>query len=843
MRRLLLTRGPQGAGKSTILAELDLLWHRLSADDLRLTLASPVLGREGRIGIPQSQDKRVWRMLLDILDERMARGELLVVDATHPSARSFADYRKLARKHRYRLACLDLSTVPLDDVLARNAARDPLRVVPEEVVRRTAEACRFGVVPPEILRIPWASDGSHLASLRAWLDEPIEDFSAWTRVHHIGDLQGCLQPLLDWLGPEGVRSDELYLFVGDLCDRGDENGEVMRWVLEQGMGENVRIHWGNHEDHLHRWATGQAPVSDEFIRHTLPQLVAAGIRPSDAERVCARIVEATRYRWHRHQVLVTHAGLSTVPDRPERVSTWQYSHGTGWYSDPVGDQFDGAAPEGWVQVHGHRNHGHRPVRASSRSFNLEDAVEYGGHLRVVTLDAGGWHPRELRNRRHRPFTQRLGDRIVPFSKILPAWVTPDLPSPSLGMEGLAALRDHDLVAEKPAGSRPWISAFNFTRDAFFNAAWDDLTIRARGLFVNTDTGEIVARSYDKFFNVGERPETTWEALAANLEFPVTLYVKENGYLGILGYDAVQDDLFWASKTTPDSEFAGWFRDLAEVRLDPSAREQLRRFLRDTQSSFVFEVIDPVRDPHIIAYDQPRLVLLDVVRRAGEFQAMEYGRLVEVGARFGLEVKERAMVFRELAGLEGWLKVAESPDYRFRGQPVEGFVLEDAGGFLTKLKLSYYAFWKRMRSLKERVRKVRGTSKPLQRDISDPEVHAFYLWLLEQSDALLEADLVTVREAWETQRVPDHLLAAAEAGESPRDPEGERFRGMLRSLEDKHSGYVLKAETADQLLALALQDDRRLKALGASPLRVAVVVAATAGDERTEAADRLGVDVD
>jgi tRNA splicing ligase len=42
-------------------------------------------------------------------------------------------------------------------------------------------------------------------------------------------------------------------------------------------------------------------------------------------------------------------------------------------------------------------------------------------------------------------------------------------------------------------------SLNFTRDAFFDKEWNDLTVRARGLFVNTVTKEIVARSYEKFF--------------------------------------------------------------------------------------------------------------------------------------------------------------------------------------------------------------------------------------------------------------------------------------------------------------------------------------------------------
>ena len=45
---------------------------------------------------------------------------------------------------------------------------------------------------------------------------------------------------------------------------------------------------------------------------------------------------------------------------------------------------------------------------------------------------------------------------------------------------------------------------NFNREAFNKKKWNDLTIKARGLFVDKDSGEVKIRSYNKFFNFGER---------------------------------------------------------------------------------------------------------------------------------------------------------------------------------------------------------------------------------------------------------------------------------------------------------------------------------------------------
>ncbi len=78
------------------------------------------------------------------------------------------------------------------------------------------------------------------------------------------------------------------------------------------------------------------------------------------------------------------------------------------------------------------------------------------------------------------------------------------------------LRANKNIVERKYGD---ISSFNFSVGAFFNKIWDEQTVKARGLYINTKTGEVVARSYDKFFNFGERPETQMEALKNTIEFP------------------------------------------------------------------------------------------------------------------------------------------------------------------------------------------------------------------------------------------------------------------------------------------------------------------------------------
>jgi hypothetical protein len=539
--------------------------------------------------------------------------------------------------------------------------------------------------------------------------------------------------------------------------------------------------------------------------------------------------------------MVSHGGMSTVPERPELISSLQWSKGVEGYTEDIGAAFDAHAPNGWFQVHGHRNAHERPIAESARSFVLEEHVENGGYLRGLRLDADGFHPLRVRNDVIWPAKERLANGILRDTHhIYPAWAGE---SDDIDAGLLASLKAHDLVLERKSASQPHISAFNFSRDAFFDKKWDDMTVRARGLFVDTERERIVARSYEKFFNLGERPETQDDALRANFKYPIDVWLKENGYLGIIGYDEHTKELVFASKSSLESDFAGWLRELAKETFGESGLERLRRYLRDSCTTAIFEVIDPIRDPHIIEYEAPRLVLLDLIRRNENFERVDYDQLQRAARYLSLgdkpvPVKERVAQLKSWDAFEGFRQAADAPDWLYRGQPLEGFVFEDAAGFFVKQKLDYYAFWKRMRGLAVRIKKTRGTSKALGRDISEPRVAAFHAWLVRQADAVLSEDIISLRRRYLAGREePQTTLVTSKRDEA-------ELRGYRVALENlaKRDG-VIQSATANALLERALADDRMMDALRASPLRVALVLATDIGEVRRDAADRLNVDVD
>ncbi len=746
MRHLILLRGAPGVGKSTFVEQQGLKPFALSPDEFRMRRGGIVMTPEGGLAISHAHEKLIWREIEEALDFKMGQGQLVVFDATFQRTRDFSLPIKLAERHRYAVHCIDFSGIDAEIARARNTQRDAWKVVPGPVIDTAYERFAEHAIPREIQRIPVDElDGCLLLDQ---LEPPMRDLSAYRQIMHIGDLQGCYAPVAE-LFADGFRDDTYYIFIGDLLDRGIQNGECARFAVDEILPRpNTALIWGNHEYHIHRYAKHLEPVSREFKLNTLPQLKAAKFTRKQADALMAKCEDVFTYRFHERRMLVTHAGLSRVPDRLVTIASQQFWKGTGTYDDPVDATFsDNMAGSGWSQVHGHRNSHDLGVEAAPGSFNLEAQVEFGGHLRVMSLiatdDGVVTQSREIKNDVFRKAKTQTSDAIAVEDQGEQGKVSQDL---------LAKLQAHPLVQAKGFVSHPHIQSLNFTRKAFFDGKWDDINIMARGLFI-ADDRRIVARSYPKFFNLEERAETQTRNLQNALHFPLRLWVKENGYLGILGWDHIGGDLFYASKSTPESDFAGWFREIFEAEAGERGVNRARDMLNKRNLSFVFEVNDPQRDPHMIAYEKPHVVLLDAIRREEAFTRVAYEELKQIAQMLGVAVKQPGPTFRTWKDFHGWLEAVkrDGRGYQWKNEHIEGFVAEDQGGFQFKIKLDYYSFWKWMRSQRDRIRRARDKEQPLPAPPDDQEGLAFYDWLIVQSDDALQMDIIQLRDAFLAER--------------------------------------------------------------------------------------------
>ena len=284
------------------------------------------------------------------------------------------------------------------------------------------------------------------------------------------------------------------------------------------------------------------------------------------------------------------------------------------------------------------------------------------------------------------------------------------------MQGSLLERLHNCkrsIQEKAFGN---ISAFNFNRDVFNNGKWDDLTVKARGLFLNNQTGEIVARGFEKFFGYKERQFNSDEFLQDHLAYPVTAYVKYNGFLGILGYD--ENGLLFCSKSTVGGDYAEIFKRI--FKKQDHREQELLNYMRDCNVGFVFEVIDPVNDPHIVEYDKEDLILLDCIKLNEKFRDVGYPGLCALAKEFNFHVKERAFSFEDWDSLHTFLAKEESNATTKQ----EGYVLVDANNYQFKLKSAWYKFWKMLRAFKDKIASGRQFSIS---GISNPDAIKFIGW--------------------------------------------------------------------------------------------------------------------
>ena len=97
------------------------------------------------------------------------------------------------------------------------------------------------------------------------------------------------------------------------------------------------------------------------------------------------------YKFHDKSVLVTHGGLSSLPENLIFVGAEQMINGVGEPEDAslVAEYFNKNTNENTYQVHGHRNPENLPVK-NGRTFNLSDESRKGSFLRTLTLDREGF---------------------------------------------------------------------------------------------------------------------------------------------------------------------------------------------------------------------------------------------------------------------------------------------------------------------------------------------------------------------------------------------------------------------------------------------------------------------
>ena len=671
MRKLFILRGAMASGKSTFISNNQLEDYTLNPDKIRLMYNSPEMTINYNESIPQFNNTKVWNLLFQVLEERMKKGELTFIDAMHVYADDLTIYKKLAEKYRYRLYVIDFSNIEYDELIKRNNNREIKKRVPEESIKRVVKALKKEKIPKAFTIIK-------PDEIDKIINSAPRNTNNYKKIHIFGDIHGCYKPLKEFFDTNKIKEDELYIFTGDYFDRGFENIDVFSFIKEKQNLKNFIFLIGNHEDRLYKFACDDDYKLDYYLKRTIEE-IDGKISKSEIRGLIKGLSQIANIEFQNKHYIITHGGIPYYPEKSlDYYSTNSFIYGIDKYDvdiDKIYSDYMEKETNKVYQIHGHRNHFNVDYNKYEYSYNLDGNIENGGYLRVITLNEdGSLDYNEFKNNN---FDPKLVEKENTYALV-------------------ESLRNNKYIYEKELENN--LSSFNFSKEAFYNRVWNNMTTKARGLFIDTNNYLIVARSYNKFFNLDEREETKYDKVKEKLSYPASFYLKYNGFLGILS--VLNGEFIFATKSQVSGEYSDYFKNIFNKLFNKNQQDAIKKRLTQNESSMIFEVIDSINDKHIIEYNEDKLVLLDEIYNSINYSKVEYNNLKEFALKNNLEIKELVYTINNSVDFDNAFEKIKQEEYKLNNKYIEGFVVEDSSGFMFKYKTEYYKKWKLLRSRME-----------------------------------------------------------------------------------------------------------------------------------------------
>lgn len=184
---------------------------------------------------------------MELLEERMKRGEFTVIDATHGNLSEFSRYGQLCEKYRYMRYYVDFSDVPIETCIEYNKRRESYKRVPNSVIEKIYSRLRNKGKISGWVKIDkdqfWNEIGIKLF-----------DLNDYGQIHIFGDIEGCYDPLKEYFNRLPFSENEMYIFSGDYTGRGIQNKETLEFLMELSKHKNTLFLEGNHERWLNHYS-------------------------------------------------------------------------------------------------------------------------------------------------------------------------------------------------------------------------------------------------------------------------------------------------------------------------------------------------------------------------------------------------------------------------------------------------------------------------------------------------------------------------------------------------------------------------------------------------------------
>jgi len=220
-----------------------------------------------------------------------------------------------------------------------------------------------------------------------------------------------------------------------------------------------------------------------------------------------------------------------------------------------------------------------------------------------------------------------------------------------------------------ASADGFYTIYNYSASVQYDRSWNRINRMARGIIFDNESGEIVARPFPKFHNLGEYPEE--DVRVMGLGKPEAA-AKLDGSLGILFYDRHNDQVRVSTRGSLDSEQARWATEWLHRPENKDKAEELLELISSGYTPLV-EIVYPDNRIVVDYGDKESLMMIGLVRNS-DGHVMSPSKSRYEAERIGLEYPEdySHLEFEELLAMksqigandEGWVLSWEDPDSEF-----------------------------------------------------------------------------------------------------------------------------------------------------------------------------------
>ncbi len=346
--------------------------------------------------------KDAFELVDYIVRKRLERGLLTVVDATHVQRDSRKSILKAAKDYH----CMPVAIVvdpSMEVCVQRHSERDDrnfhtgvLSTQQRQLKATLKQLKREGFRYIYRLDTMEAIDNATITRQPMWTDKK----ALKGPFDIIGDVHGCFNELIQLLEKLGYSvkknnddrfdvsapSDRKAFFVGDLVDRGPNNVEVLRLVMDMVKGGTALCVPGNHDVKLNRYLTGRKVQLTHGLEETVQEI---SYESEEFRNEVSEFIDGLvgHMVLDEGKLVVAHAGMKSEYQGRGSAITRSFA----LYGETTGETDEYGLPVRYNWAKDYRGkalvvHGHTPIPESefyNNTICVDTGCVFGGKLTAL----------------------------------------------------------------------------------------------------------------------------------------------------------------------------------------------------------------------------------------------------------------------------------------------------------------------------------------------------------------------------------------------------------------------------------------------------------------------------